>query len=52
MQKLLKCRPVTPTFSMSLKRRQVCGTMRGFAGNWKVTWEPETRWKSTIEAIV
>ena len=42
MQKLEKCLPVTPTFSRSLKRRHVCGTTRGFAGNSKTTFEPIT----------
>ena len=43
MQKLEKCLPVTPTFSRSLNRRQVCGTTSGFAGNSNTTLEPITR---------
>jgi hypothetical protein len=52
MQKLEKCLPVTPTFSKSLKRKQVCGTISGFAGNSKTTQLPITLWKSTTDAIV
>ena len=42
IQKLEKCRPVTPTFSKSLNLRQGCGTIIGFAGNSKTTLEPIT----------
>ena len=43
MQNDEKCLPVTPTFSRSLKRRHVCGTTSGLAGNSKTTLEPITR---------
>ena len=40
IQPLEKCLPVAPTFSISLKRRHVCGTTKGFDGNSKVIFDP------------
>ena len=47
-----RCLPVTPMFAMSGKRRQICGTISGFAGYSKTILPFSRRWKSTMLAIV